>query len=60
MIGKTYLRLKNNEKAAIYLAKARDYPAASAEDIEVVNPFPFQKISKFYPNSLFNFFGPSG
>lgn len=36
MIGKTYLRLKNKEKAVSYLTRARDYPAASAEDMEVI------------------------
>lgn len=35
MIGKTYLRLKNKEKAISYLNRTRDYPAASAEDVEV-------------------------
>ena len=36
MIGKTYLRLQNKEKAVSYLTRARDYPAASAEDLEVI------------------------
>lgn len=35
LIGKTYLRLKNKERAIEYLTRARDYPAASAEDGEV-------------------------
>lgn len=34
LIGKTYMRLKDKEKAVYYLTKARDYPAGSAEDAE--------------------------
>lgn len=35
LIGKTYMRLKDKDKAIFYLTKARDYPAASPEDVEV-------------------------
>uniref|UniRef100_A0A0P4ZMJ9 Regulator of microtubule dynamics protein 1 n=2 Tax=Daphnia magna TaxID=35525 RepID=A0A0P4ZMJ9_9CRUS len=34
MIGKTYLRLKNREKAIVYLTGARDYAVASSKDLE--------------------------
>lgn len=36
MIGKTYMRLKDKEKAIAFLTRARDYPAGSAEDVEVI------------------------
>jgi len=36
LIGKTYMRLKDKEKAVYYLTKTRDYPAGSAEDAEVI------------------------
>ena len=36
MIGKSYMRLDNKVKAATYLSRARDYPAATAEDAEVM------------------------
>ena len=36
LIGKTYMRLKDKDKAIYYLSKARDFPAASAEDVEVI------------------------
>lgn len=35
MLGKTYLRLNNKEKAIAYLTRARDYAIASSEDLEV-------------------------
>ncbi|XP_046437542.1 regulator of microtubule dynamics protein 1-like isoform X2 [Daphnia pulex] len=34
MLGKTYLRLNNKEKAIAYLTRARDYAIASSEDLE--------------------------
>ena len=36
MLGKTYLRLNNKEKAIAYLTRARDYSIASSEDLEVI------------------------
>jgi hypothetical protein len=36
MLGKTYLRLNNKEKAIAYLTRARDYAIASSEDLEVI------------------------
>ncbi len=42
LIGKTYMRLKDKEKAVYYLTKARDYPAGSAEDAEVIYLFIIQ------------------
>ncbi|CAG5895687.1 unnamed protein product [Menidia menidia] len=35
MLGKTYLALKEQQKAQMWLTKARDYPAHTAEDREV-------------------------
>lgn len=32
MIGKTYLRMKDNEQAKLYLIKARDYPVRTEDD----------------------------
>ncbi|KAG7488282.1 hypothetical protein MATL_G00033510 [Megalops atlanticus] len=35
MLGKTYMMLKEQDKAVLWLSKARDYPAHTAEDKEV-------------------------
>ena len=35
MIGKTYIRMKNNSQALKYLVRARDYNVKSADDEEV-------------------------
>lgn len=35
MLGKTYLGMKDKEKARFYLTKAKDYPAHTLEDKEV-------------------------
>ncbi|TSQ81024.1 Regulator of microtubule dynamics protein 1 [Bagarius yarrelli] len=35
MLGKTYMMLKDQEKALLWLHKARDYPAVTEEDKEV-------------------------
>lgn len=35
MLGKTYLALKDKDKALVWLAKARDYPGRTHEDREV-------------------------
>lgn len=42
MLGKTYIKLKDKEKALLWLNKARDYPAITEEDKQVctlLNPF---------------------
>jgi hypothetical protein len=44
MLGKTYLRLNNKEKAIAYLTRARDYAIASSEDLEVT----FNAFNLFY------------
>ena len=36
MIGKTYLRLKDNTLAKDYLTKARDYPVHTEDDKKVI------------------------
>ncbi|KPP62629.1 hypothetical protein Z043_119175 [Scleropages formosus] len=36
MLGKTYLMLKDKEKAVLWLTRARDYPPRSEEDKQVV------------------------
>lgn len=46
MLGKTYLRLNNKEKAIAYLTRARDYAIASSEDLEVT--FNALTFSTFY------------
>lgn len=35
MLGKTYLAMKEKEKAQLWLQKAKDYPARTLEDKEV-------------------------
>lgn len=35
MLGKTYLALKDKDKALFWLAKAKDYPGRTHEDKEV-------------------------
>lgn len=35
MLGKTYVALKDRQKALLWLSKARDYPARTLEDKEV-------------------------
>lgn len=35
MLGKTYLGLKDKDKALLWLAKAKDYPGRTHEDKEV-------------------------
>lgn len=35
MLGKTYLALKDKDKALLWLAKAKDYPGRTHEDKEV-------------------------
>lgn len=38
MLGKTYMALKNKEKALLWLTKAKEYPAHTLEDKEVHTP----------------------
>lgn len=35
MLGKTYMAMKDNPKALLWLTKAKDYPAHTLEDKEV-------------------------
>lgn len=35
MLGKTYMAMKDKEKALLWLSKAKDYPARTLEDKEV-------------------------
>lgn len=35
MLGKTYMMLKDVQRAALWLTKARDYPAVTEEDKQV-------------------------
>lgn len=35
MLGKTYLAMKDKQKALLWLSKAKDYPARTSEDKEV-------------------------
>lgn len=35
MLGKTYMGMKDKEKALLYLTKAKEYPAHTLEDKEV-------------------------
>lgn len=35
MLGKTYMVMKDKEKALLWLRKAKDYPARTLEDKEV-------------------------
>lgn len=37
MLGKTYMMLKDVQQAALWLTKARDYPAVTEEDKQVHN-----------------------
>lgn len=37
MLGKTYMMLKDVQGAALWLTKARDYPAVTEEDKQVHN-----------------------
>lgn len=38
MLGKTYMMLKDQEKALLWLKKAQDYPAITEEDKQVRTP----------------------
>lgn len=42
MLGKTYMAMKDKEKALLWLTKAKEYPARTLEDKEVQ----IQKYSK--------------
>lgn len=35
MLGKTYMAMKDKQKALLWLSKAKDYPARTLEDKEV-------------------------
>lgn len=37
MLGKTYMGMKDKEKALYWLTKAKDYPAHTLEDKEVTS-----------------------
>ncbi len=39
MLGKTYVMLRDAERAALWLTKARDYPAVTEEDKQVHKQF---------------------
>lgn len=38
MLGKTYMAMKDQQKALLWLTKAKEYPAHTAEDKEVLTP----------------------
>lgn len=38
MLGKTYMAMKDKEKALLWLTKAKEYPAHTLEDKEVHTP----------------------
>lgn len=37
MLGKTYMAMKDKQKALLWLSKAKDYPARTEEDKEVIH-----------------------
>lgn len=37
MVGKTYMAMKDKQKALLWLNKAKDYPPRTHEDKEVLN-----------------------
>lgn len=37
MLGKTYMAMKDKQKALLWLSKAKDYPARTEEDKEVTH-----------------------
>lgn len=51
MLGKTYLALKDKDKALFWLAKARDYPGRTHEDKEVQQQQQKNKASHFLLHS---------
>lgn len=38
MLGKTYMAMKDQQKALLWLTKAKEYPARTLEDKEVHTP----------------------
>lgn len=38
MLGKTYMALKDKQKALLWLTKSKEYPAHTVEDKEVHTP----------------------
>ena len=49
MIGKTYLRLKDNTLAKDYLTKALDYPVHTEDDKKVILSLHILVISLIWP-----------
>lgn len=50
MLGKTYMAMKDKQKALLWLSKAKDYPARTEEDKEVTHSRTKQLLIGFYVN----------
>lgn len=46
MLGRTYLAMNDKQMAQFWLTKAKDYPAHTLEDKEVIAVMPFGKKKK--------------
>ena len=55
MLGKTYMAMKDKEKALLWLTKAKEYPAHTQEDKEVRN----SRTTSFWANVFFLVLNPA-